>query len=100
MVSITSNGIVLQIDNRAFYGNGLYGHAVDHSTLEYQKHLWTVFAFLEGYELEGQLKEELEIILECLRRGYHFYNLTSYLDTVFCLTYKYGMSLLVCDNII
>ena len=91
-LQILQNGSVVRFDKRAFFGNGLRGDAVDLACLFYQFRIWTEVGFPEGFEDDPNFRErEKKIIGACAIKAFRFYNLTSYEEVVYRITYFNGI---------
>ena len=89
--------MLLKIDNEEYY-EGFYRQALNRSRTKYQFHILTTLGIPESIESSPDLvAEEVRIVSECIDQSFQELGLVSYMDRVFSITHKLGMSMLVSD---
>ena len=89
--------MLLKIDNEEYY-EGFYRLALNRSRTKYQLHILTTLGIPESIESSPNLvAEEVRIVSKCIDQSFQELGLVSYMDRVFNITHKLGMSLLVSD---
>ena len=87
--------VLLKIDNEEYY-EGKYREALKRSRMRYQLHILTELGIPESIESAPQLvAKELKVVSDCLDQSFEELRLVSYMDKVFSISHKLGMSLLV-----
>ena len=95
-LEVLRNDSFVRFDKRAFFGNGLRGDAIDLACLFYQYHIWTEGGFPEGLEADQDFRlREKAIIGACAVKAFRFYQLLSYEEMVFRITYFNGICSIV-----